>query len=180
MFFCCLATAYLDYHIVSALSTTFFIFFSSFFEPLLPCSATRLILSFYFPLVNIFFDIFLTIFKWYFYPSYTNGSVMEIPCQQTRSAIKIRFILKVFGSGSFIAHFQTRHLHRVTGLRQLFLTPRPARRNIKLLISHHSGLRQLFLTPRPARRNIKLLISHHSGLRQLFLTPRPARHNSKL
>ena len=68
MFFCCLATAYLDYHIVSALSTTFFIFFSSFFKPLLPCSATRLILSFYFPLVNIFFDIFLTIFQMVFLP----------------------------------------------------------------------------------------------------------------
>ena len=68
MFFCCLATAYLDYHIFIRLSTTFFIFFSSFFEPLLPCSATRLILSFYFPLVNIFFDIFLTIFQMVFLP----------------------------------------------------------------------------------------------------------------
>ena len=47
----------------SCLVNNFFYFFNSFFEPLLPCSATRLILSFYFPLVNIFFDIFLTIFN---------------------------------------------------------------------------------------------------------------------
>ena len=61
--FCCLATAYLDYHIQTHLSTTFFNFFKLFFRLVYAFFERFVILTQAFLFVNTFFIYFLFYFK---------------------------------------------------------------------------------------------------------------------